>query len=104
MTVRDGHQELERLGPSGGQYLEYLEGVSRIEAESAVRGGGEPEGGPTVVWSLVTWVSLLQIQVDRHPESDSDLFELDFDHTFKDRGQRSVLGRLTIPLPAEDPR
>jgi len=43
----------------------------------------------------------LQIQVDRNPEADSDLFELDFDHTFKDRGQRSVLGRLSIRLPEQ---
>ena len=50
---------------------------------------------------LNTWALRLQVQIDRDVSADSDLFELDFDHTFKDRGQREVLSRMLLELDAE---
>jgi len=48
---------------------------------------------------LETYVERLQLQVNRQPGVAIELFELDFDHTFKDRGQRRVMSRLSIDLP-----
>lgn len=86
--VRDDAAELSRLEPSGGQHREYFEEVERVDLEIPRFGDME----------LVAWIERLQIQVDRKPGADSDLFELDFDHAFKDRGQQSVVGRLTWDL------
>ena len=46
-----------------------------------------------------TWAERLQLQVNRQPGVSIELFELDFDHTYKDRGQRRVMSRLSIELP-----
>lgn len=88
--VRSETTEIARLEPSGGQHREYFEDVARIELTS-------PGFGEMI---LVAWIERLQIQVDRNPDLDSDVFELDFDHAFKDRGQRTVMGRLKMTLPA----
>lgn len=92
-VVRSATAELARLEPSGGQHREYFETVDRLEIRS-------PEFGEIVI---ETWIERLQIQVDRNPHADSDLFELDFDHTFKDRGQRSVMGLLMMEIPVVPP-
>ena len=92
-VVRDAASELARLEPSGGQHREYFEDVERVELESPRFFDME----------LVAWVERLQIQVDRNPGADSDVFELDFDHALKDRGQRSVLARLRMSLGSEKP-
>ena len=92
-VVRDAVAELGRLDPAGGQHLEYFEEVERVELENPRFGDME----------LVAWIERLQIQVDRSPGADSDLFELDFDHAFKDRGQRSILARLRMSLGEEPP-
>lgn len=88
-VVRDATAELARLEPSGDRHREYFEAVSRVELESTELGA----------MALDLWIERLQIQVDRNDSADSDLFELDFDHTFKDRGQRSVMARLTMKIP-----
>jgi hypothetical protein len=46
-----------------------------------------------------TWAERLQLQVNRQAGVSIELFELDFDHTYKDRGQRRVMSRLSVELP-----
>lgn len=46
--------------------------------------------------SVSTDAAVLQVEVTSYP--DTSLFELDFDHSFKDRGQLDVRSELALPL------
>jgi hypothetical protein len=82
-----GHTQI--VSEADGHYLEYFERVTGVEIEDA-------RFGRLV---LTTYAQRLQVQVDRPAAKPTDLFELDFDHAFKDRGQRQVLSQLVISLP-----
>lgn len=87
--VLEGSQVIATVNGAASRHLEYFERVTRVEIDDARFGRME----------LDTYVERLQIQVSRQPDVPMELFELDFDHTFKDRGQRRVMSRLSIGLP-----
>ena len=74
---------------SDSRHLEYFDKVTRVEIDDILFGRLE----------LDTFVERLQIQVNRQAGVPIGLLELDFDHSFKDRGQRRVMTRLSIELP-----
>jgi hypothetical protein len=45
---------------------------------------------------VATDAEVLQVEVPSYPNT--ELFELDFDHSFKDRGQLEVHAELVLPL------
>ena len=87
--VRSGSSVILEVRDEKSRHLEYFDGVTRVEINDQRFGRME----------LDTWVDRLQVQVNREPGVAIELFELDFDHTFKDRGQRRVMSRLSIELP-----
>ena len=86
--VLDDSQVIGTVSGAESRHLEYFDQVTRVEIDDSRFGQ----------MALETYVERLQLQVSRQPGVDMDLFELDFDHTFKDRGQRRVMSRLTIEL------
>jgi len=87
--VLDGSDAILTVSDHESRHLEYFDRVTRVEIDDSRFGHME----------LVTFVERLQLQVNRQPGVAMELFELDFDHTFKDRGQRRVMSRLSIELP-----
>ncbi|MGI5863230.1 MAG: hypothetical protein ACOX6T_14390 [Myxococcales bacterium] len=67
-------------------FLRYYEDVRSIEVASADFGS----------FTIATDAEILQVEVPRFP--DTELFELDFDHSFKDRGQTEVHTEMVLPL------
>ena len=66
--------------------LRYFEDVRTIELDSL----------PLGPLSVATDAAVLQVHVTSYP--DTSLFELDFDHSFKDRGQTDVHVDVSLPL------
>jgi hypothetical protein len=66
--------------------LSYFDQVRTIEVDSA----------PLGALSIATDAAVLQVEVTSYP--DTSLFELDFDHSFKDHGQLDVHVDVTLPL------
>ncbi|MGB5294408.1 MAG: hypothetical protein WBP34_05600 [Thermoanaerobaculia bacterium] len=87
--VLDGSAAILTVSDDESRHLEYFDRVTRVEIDDSRFGRME----------LETYVERLQLQVNRQPGVAIELFELDFDHTFKDRGQRRVMSRLSIDLP-----
>ena len=87
--VLDGSQVVVTVSDPESRHLEYFDRVTRVEIDDSRFGQMD----------LETYVERLQVQVNRQPGVAIELFELDFDHTFKDRGQRRVMSRLSIDLP-----
>ena len=87
--VHDGSSILSEVKDEASRHLEYFDRVIRVDIDDSRFGRME----------LETYAERLQIQVNRPPGVIMELFELDFDHTFKDRGQRRVMSRLSIELP-----
>ena len=87
--VLDGSQVIATVSKPESRHLEYFDRVTQVDID-------DPRFGRM---NLVTFVERLQLQVSRQPGVAMELFELDFDHTFKDRGQRRVMSRLSITLP-----
>ena len=81
--VSSDSEVIEELSDPG-KYREYFENVTRVDVEDGRFGA----------FYLTTFIQRLQIQVGRNESQGVDLFELDLDHTFNDRGQRAVLSRL----------
>ena len=67
-------------------FLRYFEDVRSIEVASSDFG----------LFTIATDAEILQVEVPRFP--DTQLFELDFDHSFKDRGQLEVHTEMVLPL------
>ena len=86
--VFDGSQVIATVSGAESRHLEYFDHVTRVEIDDSRFGR----------MILETYVERLQLQVSRQPGVAMELFELDFDHTFKDRGQRRVMSRLSIEL------
>ena len=86
-VVSDGSVVIGTVSDS--RHLEYFDKVTRVEIDDILFGRLE----------LDTFVERLQIQVNRQAGVPIGLLELDFDHSFKDRGQRRVMSRLSIELP-----
>ena len=87
--VLDGASAIGEVRDPESRHLEYFERVTRVEIDDARFGRMQ----------IDTWAERLQLQVDRRAGVSIELFELDFDHTYKDRGQRRVMSRLSIELP-----
>jgi hypothetical protein len=87
--VFGGSPAILTVSDDESRHLEYFDRVTRVEIDDSRFGRME----------LETYVERLQLQVNRQPGVAIELFELDFDHTFKDRGQRRVMSRLSIDLP-----
>lgn len=87
--VFDGSAVITSIRDAESRHLEYFDRVSRVDIDDSRFGRME----------LETYVDRLQLQVNRPPGVAMELFELDFDHTFKDRGQRRVMSRLSLELP-----
>jgi len=87
--VLDGSPVIITVTDEESRHLEYFDRVTRMEIDDHRFGRMQ----------LETYVERLQVQVNRQPGVAIELFELDFDHTFKDRGQRRVMSRLSIDLP-----
>ena len=87
--VLDGSTVVATVSDQESLHLEYFDRVTRVEIDDSRFGRME----------LETYVERLQLQVNRQPGVAIELFELDFDHTFKDHGQRRVMSRLSIDLP-----
>lgn len=67
-------------------FLKYFLGVRTIEIASSVAG--------TI--SIATDAEKLQVEVPSYPNT--GLFELDFDHSFKDLGQSEVHAEMVLPI------
>ncbi len=89
-VVRIPGQGERRIDGTSKKSIEYFEHVTGFEVEDSVFGA----------YSFSGLVERLQIQVVEAKET--DLFELDFDHAYKDRGQMSVpaVVRFLQPFPA----
>ncbi len=83
-VVRMTPQAERRITRESPKSIEYFERVTEFTVE-------DPHYG-TFTWKGL--VERLQIQVHAAPQT--DLFELDFDHSFKDRGQRRVPAVLEL--------
>lgn len=79
----------KKFSKTSKKSIEYFEHVTAFDVIDPMFG----------TFSFSGLVERLQIQV--HEAPNTDLFELDFDHTFKDRGQRAVSATLKWkdPLP-----
>jgi hypothetical protein len=87
--ISDGQTIQKQLTADSPAAIEYYPDVTRVEVSDALFGD----------FYFDTFCMWLQIQV--HANDNTGLFEFDFDHTFKDRGQRAVLTKMVIPYPAE---
>lgn len=67
-------------------FLRYFEGVRAIAVVS----------GPAGSFSIATDAQIVQVEVPSYPNT--GLFELDFDHSFKERGQDDVHTELVLPI------
>lgn len=88
MEVREEETLLSEIPLRGRRHLEYFEAVTGVEVKAV----------PFPYFSFSTWVQRLQLQVDNSLDPRTMLFELDFDHSFKDRGQKAVISRLIFDL------
>lgn len=71
---------------STSPFLQYFDEVRAIEVTSPTFG----------TFSVGTDAAILQVEVPSYP--DTAMFELDFDHSFKDRGQLVVNTEVVVPL------
>jgi hypothetical protein len=94
-TRRDTSVAIETLSgradrhvtPQTAKGYEYFEAATRVTVRDSVFGA----------FTLDAFIQRLQLDV--HPLANTDVFELDLDHTFKDRGQRAVIGRFRLEQP-----
>ena len=75
-----------QLASDTSPFLTYFEGARTIRVVSAALG----------TLDLTTDAKIVQVEVPSYPET--GLFELDFDHSFKDRGQLDVQSEVVLPL------
>lgn len=68
---------------------EYFEGVTKVSVRDSQFGA----------ISLEAFVQ--RMQLDTHPPDSASVIELDMDHTYKDRGQRAVVGLFRLETPLE---
>ena len=66
-------------------FLQYFEAVRSIEVVSAAES-----------FAVTTDAEILQVEIPSYP--DTGLFELDFDHSFKERGQSDVHCESVLPV------
>lgn len=68
---------------------EYFEEVIRVDVEDALHGKFRVDG------------LIQRMQLHAHGAKNADVFEIDMDHSYKDRGQKEVLTRLQFLEPFE---
>ena len=91
MTNASGEVVDKQITTETAAAIEYYPEVTHVEVTDSLFGA----------FKFDTYCERLQIQVQNpksYPGAAFDVFEFDFDHAFKDRGQRAVLTKLTIPL------
>jgi hypothetical protein len=92
VTLLSGFDEVSRDVPAQTTGYEYFEHVTRVEVE-------DPRYGHFRLEGLVE-----RLQLHAHGVN-ADVFELDMDHAFKDRGQREVPLQFVLERPlAPGPR
>lgn len=88
VIVTSRHQEVAReFHPATHKRFEYFEEVLRVETE-------DPRFGTFHLEGLVQ-----RLQLHSHGGQNGELFEIDLDHAFKDRGQKEVLLRFLLAAP-----
>ncbi len=81
-------EEVSRfVNPQTYKRYEYFEQVTKVDVEDALYGHFQLEG-------LVE-----RLQLHTHGNKNADVFELDLDHSYKDRGQKEVLLRFLLATP-----
>ena len=78
-----------KIGAATPKSQEYFEGVTKVAVKDSVFGA----------FTLETFIQ--RFQLETHAPANADVFELDLDHTFKDRGQRTVLSVFRLETPLE---
>ena len=86
LYMRSGHatRQFNSSTPKG---YEYFEEVTRVDVEDPLFGAFRLDG-------LVQ-----RMQLHAHGSANAGVFEIDMDHSYKDRGQRQVLTRLQFFTP-----
>lgn len=74
-----------QLTTATAPFLEYFDDVRAIQLAS-------PQGS----FSISSDAQILQVQVPTYP--DTGLFELDFDHSFKEKGQADIHTEVVLPI------
>ncbi|MCW5963540.1 MAG: hypothetical protein KIT83_05830 [Bryobacterales bacterium] len=82
-----GQEVTREFHPDTHKGYEYFEQVVKVEVEDRVYGDFKLEG-------LVE-----RLQLHAHGAANTELFEIDLDHSFKDRGQKEVLLRFLLAAP-----
>jgi hypothetical protein len=75
------------FGPSTPKGYEYFEQVTRVDVEDPPRGSFRLDG------------LIQRMQLHAHGSANAGVFEIDMDHSYKDRGQKEVLTRLQFSVP-----
>lgn len=84
-----GQEVTREFHPDTHKAYEYFEQVVKVEVEDPVYGNFKLEG-------LVE-----RLQLHAHGAANTDLFEIDLDHSYKDRGQKEVLLRFLLTTPLD---
>ncbi len=80
--ITRGEERKRTITPSSEASLEYFDDVTEINVADGVFGSID----------IMTYINRLQLQV--HQNSGTSGFELDLDHSFKDRGQKEILSKI----------
>ncbi|HOO31517.1 MAG TPA: hypothetical protein PLO84_01740 [Thermotogota bacterium] len=82
--ISRGEEITREVTPESEPILEYFDDVTDIQVNDGVFGKMD----------IMTYVNRIQFQV--HQNSGTTGFELDLDHSFKDRGQKEILSKIFI--------
>ncbi|MCU0227680.1 MAG: hypothetical protein MUF01_08560 [Bryobacterales bacterium] len=81
-------EEVSRfVNPQTHKHYEYFEQVTKVDVADALFGNFQLEG------------LIERLQLHTHGSKHADVFELDLDHSYKDRGQKEVLLRFLLAQP-----
>jgi hypothetical protein len=83
LRIAHGEEDARTITESSSAFTETFDDVTRIEADDSIYGS----------LSIEAMIARLQLQLY---DDGSEGFELDLDHSFKDRGQRSVMATVVF--------
>jgi len=72
--------------------LDYFDFVTEINID-------EKKFGEYGKYNILTFINRMQLQVHKNPGTNG--FELDLDHSFKDRGQKEIFSKIFFPFVEE---
>jgi hypothetical protein len=88
VTVTSRQQEVMReFHPTTKKGYEYFEQIVKVEVKDPVYGDFRLEG------------LIERLQLESHGGQNAQVFEIDLDHAYKDRGQKEVLLRFQLMAP-----